>query len=111
MIEPVADTLMIPYHRIYANNLLFNAIDGSFSGFDAKEPTSRDGGKPAVVTSLIANHSYKGVVMIGDGVTDMQAKPPAEAFIGFGGVVVREKVKLGADWFIEDFQQLIAVLK
>ena len=46
---------------------------------------------------------HKSVVMIGDGVTDMQAKPPAALFIGFGGVVVREKVRDGADWFISDF--------
>jgi phosphoserine phosphatase len=31
--------------------------------------------------------------MVGDGATDMQAKPPADAFIGFGGIAVREKVK------------------
>jgi phosphoserine phosphatase len=42
--------------------------------------------------------------MIGDGATDMQAKPPADAFIGFGGVVEREKVKLNADWYIYDFE-------
>ena len=46
---------------------------------------------------------HKSVVMIGDGVTDMQAKPPAALFIGFGGVIVREKVRDGADWFISDF--------
>lgn len=42
--------------------------------------------------------------MVGDGVTDMQARPPADAFIGYGGVVKREKVQTGADWFITDFQ-------
>ena len=41
--------------------------------------------------------------MIGDGVTDMQAKPPAALFIGFGGIAIREKVRDGADWFITDF--------
>lgn len=104
MIEPVASQLCIPYHRIYANNLLFSAEDGSFAGFDDQEPTSRDGGKPAVVKLLKEAHGYKTVVMVGDGVTDMQAKPPASLFIGFGGVVVREKVQQGADWYIQDFQ-------
>ena len=98
MIEPVADSLNIPLHRIYANNLLFNE-DGSFSGFDANEPTSRDGGKAAVVKLLKEAHGYTDIVMVGDGVTDMQARPPADLFIGFGGVVVREKVLEGADWF------------
>lgn len=103
MIEPVAVRLKIPTYRIYANNLLFNT-DGSFKGFDPAEPTSRDGGKPAVVRMLIESHGYKRIVMVGDGVTDMQARPPANLFIGYGGIVVREKVKDGADWFIYDFQ-------
>lgn len=107
MIEPVADQLRIPYHRIYANTLLFNESDGSFAGFDEKEPTSRDGGKPAVIQSLIDAHGYSSVVMIGDGATDMQAKPPAKVFIGYGGVIEREKVKEGADWYIYDFEVIL----
>ena len=48
MIEPVAEILGIPKERIYANSVLFEA-DGSYSGFDDQEPTSRSGGKPEVV--------------------------------------------------------------
>jgi len=44
--------------------------------------------------------------MIGDGVTDMQAKPPADLFIGFGGVITREAVRTGADLFVTDFQAI-----
>lgn len=40
-----------------------------------------------------------------------QAKPPADTFIGYGGVVVREKVRDGADWFVHDFNELIAIVK
>lgn len=104
MILPVAEKLLIPSHRVFANTILFNETDGSYASFDAKEPTSRDGGKKAVVQQLIDQHGYDGVVMIGDGATDMQARPPASAFIGYGGIVVREKVKEGADWFITDFK-------
>jgi hypothetical protein len=43
--------------------------------------------------------------------TDAQAKPPATAFIGFGGVVVREAVQRQADWFITDFHDLIYILQ
>jgi phosphoserine phosphatase len=49
--------------------------------------------------------------MFGDGATDMQARPPAEAFIGYGGVVVRDAVKIGADWFIMDFSEIISELE
>jgi len=48
--------------------------------------------------------------MIGDGATDMEASPPADAFIGFGGNVVREKVKNGAKWFVNSFDKLLEEL-
>ena len=34
-----------------------------------------------------------------------------DTFIGFGGNVVREKVKAGAPWFVNSFQDLIDELK
>ena len=109
MILPVAEKLFIPSHRVIANTLFFSETDGSYSSFDATSPTSRDGGKKTVVQGLIETNGYNGVVMIGDGATDMQARPPASAFIGYGGIVVRDKVKNGADWFITDFQVVTCV--
>ncbi len=102
MIEPVASELFIPSHRIFANSILFKE-NGEFAGFDHDELTSRDGGKSAVISRLKAAHGYENVIMIGDGVTDMHAKPAAAAFIGYGGVVERESVKEGADWYVKDF--------
>ena len=46
----------------------------------------------------------------GDGATDAQAKPPADAFVGFGGVVAREAVVAKADWFVEDFHDVVVAL-
>lgn len=34
----------------------------------------------------------------------LQARPPADAFVGYGGVTVRENVAKGADWFVYNFQ-------
>ena len=85
--------------------------DGCYSGFDASAPTSRDGGKPEVVRRLKAAHGYTRIVMVGDGVTDMQARPPADAFIGYGGVVVRPVVSGGADWFVRDFSEVLSELR
>jgi phosphoserine phosphatase len=109
MIAPIADALKISRDNVFANTLLFND-DGSFKGFDASEPTSKSGGKKAVVQSLIEKHKHKHIVMIGDGVTDMEARPPAQLFVGFGGVHVRDTVQKGADWFVTDFQTLIDAL-
>ncbi|CAM9643536.1 unnamed protein product [Laminaria digitata] len=110
MIEPVADQLSIPRGNIFANSLQFDGVTGDYTGFDADEPTSRDGGKPKVIDLLSKEFQYDCVVMVGDGATDMQAKPPAEAFIGYGGVTVREAVRKGADWFVTDFGPLMEAL-
>ena len=106
MINPLADILNIPRHRIFANNILHDA-DGSYAGFDPEEPTSKAGGKAVVVGDLKKKHGYNPLFMIGDGATDMEARPPADAFIGFGGIAVRDVVKDGADWFVTDMQELI----
>lgn len=106
MIAPAALALDIPASRIYANTLLFDAATGAYQGFDANEPTSRAGGKAKVVGMLKERHGYDPIIMVGDGATDMEARPPADAFVGFGGVVVREAVKRGADWYVMDLREL-----
>eukprot|EP00638_Chattonella_subsalsa_P004061 CAMPEP_0117755174 /NCGR_PEP_ID=MMETSP0947-20121206/13290_1 /TAXON_ID=44440 /ORGANISM="Chattonella subsalsa, Strain CCMP2191" /LENGTH=233 /DNA_ID=CAMNT_0005574449 /DNA_START=246 /DNA_END=944 /DNA_ORIENTATION=+ len=97
MIQPVADMVGVPHSRIYANTLLFED-DGSYRDFETEELTSRSGGKAEVVQLLKNKKGYQTIIMVGDGVTDMQARPPADAFIGYGGVAEREAVMEGADW-------------
>jgi phosphoserine phosphatase len=109
MIRPLADQLGIPAVNIHANVLTFQD-DGRYLGFDADQPTSRSGGKARVVARLKQQFNYYPVIMIGDGATDMEARPPADAFIGYGGVVEREAVKAGADWYVTDFADLVAAL-
>jgi len=110
IIEPVAELLDIEKTKIYANRLKY-FYNGDYAGYDEKQPTSRSGGKPNVISLLKEKHGYKNMVMIGDGATDMEASPPAEAFIGFGGNVQREKVKANARWFVTSFSELIDELK
>jgi len=110
MIEPLAMELGVPKDRIYANTILFDA-DGNYAGFDGDELTSRDLGKPKALARIKEKGGYKTMVMVGDGATDAQAKPPADAFIGFGGVVVRETVKDKACWFVTDFEDMTEILK
>ncbi|CAG5131191.1 unnamed protein product [Candidula unifasciata] len=105
IIAPVANELGIPQEHVFANRLLFNE-DGSFAGFDTDELTSETGGKPKVVQLIKDKYSLKTLVFVGDGVTDMEACPPADAFIGYGGNVVRNKVKEESAWYITDFKQL-----
>lgn len=55
---------------------------GDYAGFDEKEYTSKNGGKAEVITMLKKKYGYSKLFMIGDGITDLEACPPADAFIG-----------------------------
>lgn len=110
MIEPIAEQLDIPIQNIVANTLIFKE-DGSYSGFDATEPTSADMGKPKALKKIQAAKGYETMVMVGDGATDAQAKPPAAAFIGFGGIVQRAAVKAKSDWFVTDFREMTKIVE
>ncbi|XP_066587470.1 phosphoserine phosphatase isoform X2 [Prorops nasuta] len=109
LIEPVARQLNIKPENIYANRLKFY-YTGEYAGFDENEPTSKTGGKGEVIRSLKEKYGFKTVVHIGDGATDLEAAPPADAFIGFGGNITRESVRSHAPWFITDFNELTKTL-
>ncbi|KAL7471853.1 hypothetical protein ACHAXS_012158 [Conticribra weissflogii] len=109
MIEPVAEVLGVKRDHIYANTILFDD-SGNYAGFDATEPTSADQGKPKALGMIKEKYGFDKMVMVGDGATDAQACPPADAFIGFGGVIVREAVKEKACWFVEDFETMIDIV-
>eukprot|EP00111_Clytia_hemisphaerica_P001979 TCONS_00005587-protein len=108
-IAPVAKKLNIPLDNLFTNIFIFND-DGSYGGFDKDQPTSSSGGKKVVATKLKTEKGYKSLVMIGDGVTDLEAYPPADLFIGFGGNKIRENVRQNSPWFVTQFQELIDVL-
>jgi phosphoserine phosphatase len=104
IVDPVAKQLNIPLKNVFANQLLFND-DGSYAGFDENEMTSDTGGKGRVIEYLKDKYGYQRLIMIGDGATDMETD--AHGFIGFGGNVIREKVRDGAPWFVNSFYLLI----
>ena len=110
MIEPIARELCVAKSNIVANTILFD-IQGNYIGFDANEPTSADMGKPKALQAMKDEFEYKTMVMVGDGATDAQAKPPADAFIGFGGVVTRTAVKEKACWFVTDFSDIEQIVR
>ncbi|KAK8378026.1 hypothetical protein O3P69_018750 [Scylla paramamosain] len=110
LIAPVAKLLNIPLENIFANRLKF-FFDGDYGGFDESQLTSRTGGKAEVVSYLKQQEGYTRLVMVGDGITDLEAYPPADTFVGFGGNAVREVVKEKAPWFVNDFGTLISELQ
>jgi len=110
IIEPLGRDLGIPTANVYANKIKFY-FDGEYAGFDEHQLTSRSGGKGAAVRDLKEKFGFDTVVMIGDGITDWEAAPPADLFIGFGGNAYRPEVKNKSKWYITDFRDLINELK
>ncbi|ATC65854.1 haloacid dehalogenase [Nibricoccus aquaticus] len=106
-IRPLADLLGIA--RVEAVDLFFDAA-GAYRGFDEKYPTTRSGGKPEVIQQLRAELKPARVVMVGDGVSDLETKPVVDLFVGFGRYVVREKVRAGAGKFIVSLDGLNSLL-
>lgn len=80
---------------------------GTYAAFDVNQPTSRTGGKGEAVNVLRRTLGQgTNVTMIGDGATDLEASPPADNFIGYGGNIVRDEVRNRAQYYVTDFLQL-----
>ncbi len=106
-IRPLADVLGVK--RVEAVELHFDK-NGAYCGYDGVFPTTRSGGKPEVIARLKQELRPERTVMVGDGVSDLEAKPVVDCFVGFGRYTVREKVQAGADIFIHSLDELLARL-
>lgn len=95
----VADALGVPHDKVHAVDIRFDA-EGRYAGFDEASPLTRDGGKPAVIRSLGA--LPRPVMLVGDGNTDLDAKPVVDCFVGFAGVVARPRVVAEADIVVHE---------
>jgi phosphoserine phosphatase len=107
IIVPLAAYLGIA--RIEAVDLYFDAA-GNYTGYDEKYPTTRSGGKPELMRALKAELHPARLVMVGDGVSDLETKPEVDLFVGFGRYVERPKVKAGAAAFVHSLAELIPLL-
>ena len=105
-IEPFAQYLGID--EVYAVPLIFNE-DGSYKDFE-RSPTTRNGGKPEIIQELKKKYSPEKIVMIGDGVSDLETQDLVSLFIGYGEFTPREKVKEGANHFAYSFEDIQEIL-
>ena len=101
IIRPLADRLGI--HHVEAVPIYFHD-DGSYSGYGSHFPTTRNDGKREIIRQWRENRKPQGVVMIGDGVTDLETRPEIDVFVGFGGVIEREAVRDAADIWITRYE-------
>jgi phosphoserine phosphatase len=107
-INPLASHLGIPERAVHAVALRFNAA-GEYEDFDRRSFLTRSGGKELVVRDVRARTHGKAA-FVGDGASDLEAKPAVDLFIGFGGVHVRPKVKENAAVFAMSFDEVLKAL-
>ena len=96
----VARDLGIPDQNVAAVDLQF-APDGAYSGFDTDSPLAAAQGKLRIVKAW-GDALKRPVMLVGDGATDLEAKPAVDMFVAFAGVAARPKVMAGADAVITE---------
>lgn len=107
-ILPLAAKLNVPARNVHAVRLQFDA-DGHYAGFDRRSFLTKPRGKELVVRDIRARTHGKAA-FVGDGASDLEARPAVDLFVGFGGVAVRSKVKENADVFVTSFDAVRAQL-
>jgi len=104
-IVPLANALHVNQRNVHAVKLVFDE-NGNYKDFDRRSFLTRPGGKELVVRDVRAR-SHGKAAFIGDGVSDLEAKPAVDLFIGFGGVVVRPRVKENADLYVTHLRDVL----
>lgn len=95
----LARALGIEAQDVQAVDVFFEE-DGAYRDFDRESPLARSHGKVPVLRALRARHAP--LLFVGDGVTDLEARPVVDLFVGYGGVVARDAVRAGAERFYDD---------
>jgi len=93
----LAGELGLAPDRVHAVDVFFDGV-GRYEGFETDSPLARAGGKAEVIQGL--HRPGKTTVMIGDGMTDLEAAAGGAVTVGFGGVVVRPFVAEKADHYV-----------
>ncbi|MBV9774981.1 MAG: HAD-IB family phosphatase [Gemmatimonadetes bacterium] len=92
-VEAVARELGITAGAVAAVGIRFGA-DGAYLDFERDSPLARSGGKPRVLREW---KLPRPALLVGDGATDLEARPAVDAFAAYMGVEFRPAVAAGAD--------------
>ncbi|HEX7118390.1 MAG TPA: HAD-IB family phosphatase [Longimicrobiales bacterium] len=92
--------LGLPDDHVAAVDVHFDA-SGAYAGWDAGSPLAYAGGK-RVVLERWAPSLPRPILMVGDGATDLEARPVVDAFVAFAGIVERAPVVQAADIVLRD---------
>src|SRR5690242_18600374 len=89
----LARALGVEESHVAAVDISFTS-DGSYADFDAASPLAATGGKRVAIERWNVN---RPAMMVGDGTTDLEARPAVDLFVAFAGVVERPGVVQAAD--------------
>jgi phosphoserine phosphatase len=107
-------TLGVPPDRIHAVGMAYDELNGrwweAWNHPHGRNPTERylahdggpltiGGGKVDIIRAIRAQHRGRAM-LVGDGSSDLEAGVAVDLFVGFGGVVARERVATAAEVFI-----------
>ena len=107
LIEPLATFLGIDRVEAVPLNLDEN---GNYSGFDSSYPTTYNGGKLEIIEKLKEEFTPERIIMVGDGVSDLETINGVDLFVGFGKYTNRAKVREGAHHFIHSLADLLEII-
>src|ERR1051325_2907919 len=105
-ILPLGLRLGFTQTEVIAVRLAFDE-SGKYDGFDDRSPLTTTNGKALVVQRL---YLPRPVLTVGDGATDLAARPAADAFAAFTGFAYRPSVVRGADHELTTFDQLLQLV-
>jgi phosphoserine phosphatase len=94
-VEYLASALGIAPDHVEAVGMRFDA-NGAYSGFDSESALARSNGKRDVIENLDPPPA-RPLWLVGDGKTDLEARPAVDAFIAFTGVARHDAVAAQAD--------------
>jgi phosphoserine phosphatase len=109
LVEPVRDFgewLGVPREQIFAVDMEYDQLAGQWWRYWEQpggnnphanylavraNPLTGAGGKSQIIARIRAQHQGRAM-LVGDGLSDLEAQDQVELFVGFGGVVQRERV-------------------
>lgn len=94
-----AQKLGIDIQHVYGVDLVFNS-NGDYQDFGREAPCAQAGGKRIIIEEIKQHHPR--VLHIGDGMNDFQVKDLVTRFVGYGGVVYRDKIAKACEFYLHD---------
>ena len=112
-VQALARDLGLPTQNVHAVPIVFDQLAGEWWRYEqhrygdnpaerylafAPTPLAESQGKRTLIAQLAG--AARDAMLVGDGITDLEARGAVKRFVGFGGVVQREVVAANADVFI-----------